>query len=740
RTALQHPDDRARLMAARTAGAMGNRDYEVEARIRRHDGVYRWHLIRNTPLHLDNKTVAWLGTAIDIDDMRQAQQALERANSELEHRIAERAGDLADANARLRLSEKSQRALFANAPVPLHALDADRRIIDVNERWLSLFGYNRDEVIGRPIAEFRASGSLENSDEQWRDLQRDGHMRDIERRFIKKSGETFDAIVTVHLETDANGNFQRTITATIDVTPRRRAEEEARRERQLSELLIESGTDGIVGIDRDFRYTVWNPAMEALSGVPRELRVRRKVFEARPDLATTKIGAAWRATMEGHRTSLRDWAYRFPESGKTGFFDADFAPLYGPDKSVVGGLLFARDTSERRQVEERLRVAQKMEAVGQLTGGVAHDFNNLLTIIMGNLDALSRLIPKTPEAQRMMSAAMRATERGATLTHRLLAFARSQPLEPKPFDVNRLVAGMSDLLRRSLGERIDVDIALSDGPLPCLADPNQLESAILNLAVNARDAMPAGGRLTIETGSVDLDASYAVSNEDVTPGLHGMIAVSDTGVGMSEDVARKAFEPFFTTKEVGHGTGLGLSQVYGFVKQSGGHVKIYSTPREGTSVKIYLPLAAEGSLGVEPIAATEPTPGATHDDLILVVEDDEDVRNYSVSVLGQLGYRVIEASEGNAALRLLEIEPDVRLLFADVGLPGDFNGRQLADEARRRRPGLRVLFTTGYARNAIMHQGRLDPGVELITKPFTQSGLAVKIRRVLDAKPGSSTT
>jgi PAS domain S-box-containing protein len=736
RTALHHPDDQKMLVTARMEGAASDREYTTEARMRRHDGAYRWHIIRNSPLRRDGNTVAWLGTAVDIDDMRQAQETLHRVNDELERRVAERTRDLAEANQRLRASEERTRALFWKAPVPMHALDERRRLVDVNEYWLKLYGYTRDEVIGRPIADFHApDAGVDIHESRWREVLDRGELHDVERRFFKKSGETFDAVVSVHLETDNDGNFLRTITTTIDVTARKRAEEAARRERQVSESLIEGGTEGIIGLDNEFRYIVWNPAMEATSGVARRELLGQNLFERRRDLRGTPIEAAWRATMEGRRTTLRDWSYNFQQSGRSGYYDIDFAPLYGADRTIIGGFAFLRDTTERRQVEEQLRQSQKMEAVGQLTGGVAHDFNNLLTVIMGNLDNLRHHLPGQAEPQRMVDAIMRATSRAATLTHRLLAFARRQPLEPKAIDVNKLVSGMSDLLRRSLGEGIVIETVLAGGLWRTLADPNQLENALLNLAVNARDAMQGAGKLTIETANAFLDEGYAALNEGVTSGQYVLIAVSDTGSGMSKDVAEKAFEPFFTTKEVGQGTGLGLPQVYGFVKQSGGHVKIYTEPGEGTTLKLYLPRLLVADEPLEAVPERPPQPARTPGECVLVVEDDEDVRSYSADILRSLGYRVMEAPDGPAALRLLDGEPELRLLFTDVGLPGGLNGRQLADEAKRRRPELKVLFTTGYARNAIVHQGRLDPGVELIVKPFTASSLAAKIRQVLHGAP-----
>jgi signal transduction histidine kinase len=396
-------------------------------------------------------------------------------------------------------------------------------------------------------------------------------------------------------------------------------------------------------------------------------------------------------------------------------------------------------TEQLRKNEEALRQSQKMEAVGQLTGGVAHDFNNILQVISGNLDILSRGLPQ--DSTRLTRAAQNAVagaKRAAALTQRLLAFSRRQPLDPKPIDVNTLVSGMADLLHRALGETIELETVRAGRLWSAEADANELESALLNLAVNARDAMPQGGRLTIETANVDLDRAYAATQTEVFPGQYVSIAVSDTGSGMSAATIAQAFEPFFTTKPVGQGTGLGLSQVYGFVKQSGGHVRIYSEVGQGTTVKIYLPrMLRKESIGqlLDPQIAPEGTLAET----ILVTEDDPDVRTYSVEILQELGYRVIEAPDGPSSLQLLESHPQVDLLFTDVVLPGGMTGAQLAAQARGRWPNLKVLFTTGYARNAIVHHGRLDPGVQLITKPFTVAELAVRVREVLDAAPPPDT-
>lgn len=399
-------------------------------------------------------------------------------------------------------------------------------------------------------------------------------------------------------------------------------------------------------------------------------------------------------------------------------------------------LLQALNANLEKEVRERtdaLRQAQKMEAVGQLTGGIAHDFNNLLQIIVGNLETLSRHLPEEMGRLRRAAAqAMTGAQRAAALTQRLLAFARRQPLDPKPVDVNVLVRGMSELLRRALGETVEVEAVLSGGLWRTEADPNELESALLNLAVNARDAMPAGGKLTIETSNGHLSEDYASRHAEVTPGQYVLISVSDTGAGMDKETMSHVFEPFFTTKGEGKGTGLGLSQVYGFVKQSRGHVELYSEPGQGTTVKVYLPRLI-GDVAEANAAQEQIVPEAATGEVILVVEDDADVRAYSVAALRELGYAVVEASDGPSALALLDERP-ANLLFTDVVLPGGMSGADVARGARDRHPNIKILFTSGYSRNAIVHHGRLDPGVQLLTKPFTFESLANKVRDVLDQR------
>lgn len=393
--------------------------------------------------------------------------------------------------------------------------------------------------------------------------------------------------------------------------------------------------------------------------------------------------------------------------------------------------------AEQMVAEAALRQAQKMEAIGQLTGGVAHDFNNLLTVILGGLESIQKLVPSLPDEprrriQRSAAMATHGAERAATLTARLLAFSRRQPLDPRAVDAARLVTGLADLLERTLGEGVELQTVAGAGLWKTFVDAGELENALVNLAVNARDAMPEGGRLTIETSNAWLDEDYlAMVPEPVQPGQYVLIAVSDTGSGMDADTIARVFEPFFTTKAVGKGTGLGLSQVYGFVRQTGGHIRIYSEPGEGTTIKLYLPKAGEDA-----VEATEAaTPDAVvegHGEVVLVVEDHEDLRRHASEVLSDLGYTIVAVGDAAEALKVLETGRQVDLLFTDVILPGGMDGRRLADAATLLRPGLKILFTTGCSRNAIVHNGKLDAGVHLLSKPFTSSALGRKVQAILD--------
>jgi PAS domain S-box-containing protein len=517
-------------------------------------------------------------------------------------------------------------------------------------------------------------------------------------------------------------------------------------ERQF-QLLVQGVTDyAIFMLDPEGRITTWNSGAERIKGYHAEEIIGEhfsRFYTQEDQREGLPMRALLRATMEG-RYEAEGWRIR--KDGSRFRASVVIDPIHDDAAKLIGFAKVTRDVTERHraqemldQARERLLQWQKMEAIGQLTGGVAHDFNNLLTIVIGNLETAQRQLGAlsggaASRLKRALGNAMRGAERAAILTQRLLAFSRQQPLDPKPLDLNKFIAAEVEFLQRSLGETIEVEAVGSAGLWPVEVDAHQLEAAMLNLAVNARDAMPNGGKLTIETSNAFLDQDYCSANPEVIPGQYVMIAVSDNGAGMTQNVVERAFEPFFSTKSAGQGTGLGLSQVYGFIKQSKGHIKIYSEVGEGTSVKIYLPrLLQDIDRRDEEQQPAEAVEGPGHE-TILVVEDDRDVRAYLVELLRDLNYRVLSAHDAVSALGLIENgEIRIDLLLTDVVLPG-MNGRQLAEQAKNRRPHLQVLFTTGYSRNAIVHQGRLDPGVAMIQKPITQESLAARIRDLLDAR------
>ena len=442
-----------------------------------------------------------------------------------------------------------------------------------------------------------------------------------------------------------------------------------------------------------------------LSAIRAALRARQHQYDVRSDLHEREHAAQGLEQLVGERTRELEGANELMRS----------------------------QMAERQRAEDALRQSQKMEAVGQLTGGIAHDFNNLLTGIVGSLDLMQTRMAqgRIESIERYVKAAMSSAHRAAALTQRLLAFARRQALDPKPVQINQLVASIEDLLRRTIGEAIVIEFVTAGGLWPTLCDPNQLENALLNVVINARDAMPEGGKVTIETANAHLDDAYAAAQREVTPGQYVALCITDTGNGMPPEVIEHVFEPFFTTKPMGQGTGLGLSQIYGFVKQSGGHIRIYSEVGTGTTVKLYLPrywgAVDEENNAREGAEAHRSEAGET----VLVIEDEPLVRALIIEVLEDLGYCALEAKDGPSGLKILDSKRRIDLLVTDVGLPG-LNGRQVADVARERRADLKVLFITGYAANAAFGNGMLDPGMHMISKPFAVHALAQKIRHLIE--------
>jgi PAS domain S-box-containing protein len=490
--------------------------------------------------------------------------------------------------------------------------------------------------------------------------------------------------------------------------------------------VLESSPLPIFSLDTQGRIASWNEAAERIFGhVATDVVGKPLSSLQQPDNA---FDQAHRRAIAGEilRDQRTQWRHH---DGRKRDVTFSVAPIREADAGLTGAVYVAEDVTDKLKLEHQLAQSQKMDAVGQLTGGIAHDFNNILTVITGTIDILHDGLQDRPQLGAISKMIDDAAARGAELTRHLLAFARKQPLQPCETDLNTLLVGAAKLLRPTLGEHIEIESVLADDAWPALVDPSQLTSAVLNLAINARDAMPTGGRLTLETRNIELDEVYAKENPDVTPGPYVMVAVSDTGTGISPEIRDKVFEPFFTTKGVGKGTGLGLSMVFGFIKQSGGHIKIYSEVGHGTSMKMYLPRAGDGA---EAAAETEPARAQGGTETILVVEDDALVRNNVVMQLASLGYKTVEAANGVEALDQVETNGKIDLLFTDVVIPGGMNGRQLADEIGRRNPDVKVLFTSGYTQEAIVHHGRLDPGVLLLGKPYRKADLARMVRVALD--------
>jgi PAS domain S-box-containing protein len=594
----------------------------------------------------------------------------------------------------------------------------DGTITAVNPSAGRLLGWSEDDMVGKKIVDFLHPEDVAGTGAELAKLAEGLTTLSYENRYRHRDGGYRLLAWTAVPDAGRVHGVGR------DITDERAATRDRDRIWSLSPVLK-------VVTDRTGLITDINPSWTRVLGWSRAETLGQRTTDF-----IVEDEAAWRqrvealaagTALEDYRTTLRakDGSQRIiqwttvPE-GRT---------FYGFGRDVTAEVESAAALAE---AEVALRQAQKMEAVGQLTGGIAHDFNNLLQGIIGSLELVQRRVAqgRTDEIDRFVSGASTAAGRAAALTHRLLAFSRRQPLDPRAVQANRLIASMEDLLRRTIGERINIELVLAGGLWPTKCDPHQLESSILNLAINARDAMPEGGQLVIETCNAHLDRAYAAQQRGVRPGQYVCVSVSDTGMGMDADTIAKAFEPFFTTKPIGQGTGLGLSMIYGFAQQSEGYAKIYSEVGKGTCFKLYLPrYRGEAEDDVE-IAPADSLPAAEDGEVVLVVEDEAVVRGLILEELHELGYAALEAVDGPSGLEMLRSRRRIDLLVTDIGLPG-LNGRQIADAAREFRPGLKVLFMTGYAENAALASGFLEPGMEMITKPFAMDALASRIRGML---------
>jgi PAS domain S-box-containing protein len=624
----------------------------------------------------------------------------------------------------------------------IYMLDPDGRVVSWNPGAERIKGYTANEIIGEHFSRFytgeeRAASIPQTAlataatagrftTEAWR---------------VRKDGSRFWAMVVID-PIHQDGKLIGFAKITRDMTAQREAQLAALESERRFRLLVQGVTDyAIFMLDPDGLVANWNSGAVRIKGYSEQEVIGQhlSIFYTPEDReARLPERALERARLEG-RFESEGWRCR--KDGTRFWANAVIDAIHDDDGRLIGFAKITRDLTERRHAQqdlehsrEQLAQAQKMEAIGQLTGGLAHDFNNMLTGISGSLELMKTRLAqgRFKDFERYIASAQGAASRAAALTHRLLAFARRQTLDPKSVNANKLITSFEEMIRRTVGPAIHIETVLAIGLWPTLCDPNQLENALLNLCINARDAMPDGGRITIETTNSWIE-ERAARERDMQPGQYVAICVSDTGTGMTADVLARAFDPFYTTKPIGQGTGLGLSMVYGFAKQSAGQVRIYSEVGEGTSVHLYLPRHPGESEEEETEPQLDRAPKAGTGETVLVVDDEPSVRMLIAEVLDELGYSAIEAADGVSGLKVLRSDVRIDLLITDVGLAGGLNGRQMVDAARANRPDLKVLFITGYAENAAIGNGHLERGMHVLTKPFAMERLAARIQSIIAA-------
>ncbi|WP_170149458.1 PAS domain S-box protein [Rhodoplanes roseus] len=715
-------EERARVAALIAEGDRNGRVIYDSVFVRRDGSTFPVQLDITSVRNRDGSVRYRIATALDITDRQLAERA--RKDSEAE---ARRYGDLL-------------RTMIDTMAEALLMIDAEGRTLFANAACRAMFG-DRDDI-GSPewqllYERFRPDGVTPcPPDETPIGLAKRGQsFDDIEIICRRHTGESDLHIVASgrSIRNEA-GRHEAAVVVYRDVSELFEKTVAAQRSAELLDKTIASIPDAFLVTDENRNFLHVNPACKTLLGIDgtQSLDEWEQSYAVLSADGTTPVASEdrpLRRVLRGEPIDASELVLREVATGRDLALSLTARPIYDGEGVVRGAVLLYHDLSKSKHIERQLRQGQKMDAIGQLTGGVAHDFNNILTAITCTIEILAKGVADRPHLATIARIIDQAARRGADLTRQLLAFARRQPLDPRPTDINGLMTDTARLLRPTLGEHIELAAVLADGVWPAMVDASQLSTAVINLAVNARDAMPGGGKLIIETANVTLDETYADTNPDSKAGDYVMIAVSDNGAGIPAGIRDKVFEPFFTTKDVGRGTGLGLSMVYGFIRQSGGHVKLYSEEGQGTSIKLYLPRIVEAEETEDEGPAIDAMTGG--DETILVVEDDDLVRRNVITLLEDLGYTAYAASSGPEALALLDRGTAFDLLFTDVIMPGGMNGRELAAEVLRLRPSTKVLYTSGYAEDAIVHHGRLDPDVTLLNKPYRKADLARKVREAL---------